>query len=591
MRKGYPHQQHIRIKPRNVAFGFGFLIVTILVTFTLRTHSVPQQPIEGYMTSPRPNLVTLQVPSSPVHQSESPAGIPSRSPQRQPQRTEATTPTTEGFNFRAGLECEYPVHRKLPAPGRLHEGLETQFAKSAASCADIHIPPIPPTPPSHPRTRQPPPGIDIEKLQSEFRFRSQLKPEEYFLDPLYRETLQGGDASSIWWIAKEGNLPCTAEAQMALFQHQNPSNCDTAKFLSARLKEGAHGLGSALSIVVYDFLSAVMTDRVLVVEQGSWNFASGACHSASWGCYFSPPTSCPTPHNIPPVTIHNYDDAKHSKAKVIKKKELDIRGLGRNDVPDIKTFLKGGTCPELEPWLKDPQNVYLMGTFARGADPYLTWLMAQVLRFLMRRPQPWFSEMLRQNLNGIGYPGKWGGGGVAFLQLRGEIAKFREYYNVFGCHDVHIDAYVNVSTQLIQSTQGVLFISGNTPRNKYTHLLSEAASTLSSGHRGVFSTWNHSAMNTPKGGGGETARWGADLLMASWLDLVAGMASTAWVCIIQSNWCRMINFMRLTAGRADCPFVDLGLMMLSDVKLRKQYCVTKSEWPTKPFSGCIKRQK
>ena len=98
----------------------------------------------------------------------------------------------------------------------------------------------------------------------------------------------------------------------------------------------------------------------------------------------------------------------------------------------------------------------------------------------------------------------------------------------------------------------------------------------------VASTWRHPSLSTE-----ESSRWGASSPAASWIDLYAGVASSSWVCIVQSNWCRMINFLRLTSSRASCSFVDVGIVMIADESARRSYCVVNPQWPIKPFSNVI----
>eukprot|EP01065_Artemidia_motanka_P030258 TRINITY_DN36278_c0_g1_i1.p1 TRINITY_DN36278_c0_g1~~TRINITY_DN36278_c0_g1_i1.p1 ORF type:complete len:603 (+),score=152.06 TRINITY_DN36278_c0_g1_i1:123-1811(+) len=478
------------------------------------------------------------------------------------------------------LPYEYVVHRRLPAADALAAGQERQRRKVAGSCADVSTPPLP-VPPHAALRPVPAAAVSVQSLETEFRFK--LGGDGPVADS-QRERLPDGKA---WWVPGDGNIPCTAEAQHALWAHQHPSDCASAKFLVSRLKEGAHGLGSALSLVVHDLLSAVLLRRVLIIEPGRWYFAPSACSGKyqGWECYFASPSHCALPSGVSVHTLHNGRDAKSAKHKAVKKKSFDVPGAGRNDLPQLLQLLGGNAqCEQqVKEWVADPSNAYLMGTFARGADPMLIWAMSQALRYLVRGPQPWFAAAISANLAVAGYPQKWeSAGAVVFEQLRGEEAKFREYYNAFGCHDVDLAAYVNLSaTAIRQSGGGVVYISGNTPQKRYQELKDRHEQRGES----VWSTWQHPAAVASR----ETARWGADSLLVSWVDFWAGVASTGWVCIVQSNWCRMINFLRLTAGRAACPFYDLGMRMLALPDERRRYCIARSEWPKKPFSTVLRK--
>merc|ERR1712131_198087 len=84
----------------------------------------------------------------------------------------------------------------------------------------------------------------------------------------------------------------------------------------------------------------------------------------------------------------------------------------------------------------------------------------------------------------------------------------------------------------------IVYVSGNTPRDIYIKL----KQTLEGDTIGVsvISIWG-----SPLVGGPSSARWGAGHPAASWVDLWigAGGAAGAWACIVQSNWCRVIDFL------------------------------------------------
>jgi len=225
----------MKMKVRPQSF---ILIVTTLVglaTFFLNSRVINDSH-NGPILSTTPKTHLISSPKVPVT-SQSPA-LPRR------HRAVPSTP-------RVVLPLEYPVHRQIPSPETLLQGLDGQIRRNAKSCADSRIPPLPPTPPSHPRGKAVP--VDMRKLTEEFRFVDDTEGAP-FLDPssMSHETL--GPDEPPWWIASTGNIPCTAEAQRALFKHQHPTSCGASKYFSTRLKANAHGLGSALSIVVYDML-------------------------------------------------------------------------------------------------------------------------------------------------------------------------------------------------------------------------------------------------------------------------------------------------------------------------------------------------
>ena len=275
----------------------------------------------------------------------------------------------------------------------------------------------------------------------------------------------------------------------------------------------------------------------------------------------------------------------------MRKSSFDIKGLGRNNVPTDEEFfgpsIMASSCyASYKTWTGDARNTYLQGTFERGADPRLFYMLAQAVKYLMREPQPWFRSMLAYHLPKIGVGNILNDRRLVYVQDRGEIAKYREYYNTFGCHTIRSTMLSDFALTIAGNWQKVsdekvaVFISGNTPNAVFLELEKIFIDSSIS----VSSTWRHPDLGTA-----ESSRWGASSPASSWIDLYAGVASSSWVCIVQSNWCRMINFLRLTSSRASCNFVDVGVVMLADGTARRKYCVVNSEWPTKPFSNVLQK--
>ena len=453
-------------------------------------------------------------------------------------------------------------------------------------------------------------------------------------------------------------LPCTAFAQSRLYSYQygpgaagphdaathqqllrSPKTrrdiiawCSQQRFLISKLKDGAHGFGSAVTLLAHDFLSAIMLGRRLELSaSGEWHFAPRrACGSRrSWTCLFLPTSICSTlglgeafkSWNASDMyfqifksrisSVSSYKQAKKATSRLIQKKNFDIPGLGRSDIPTLEQFfgVSGGSASAgeraavnrcismVKTWVQSPQASRITGTFKKGADPLLYYMMAQTTRFLMRGVQPWFSMMLLHhvkdvlpslNIHHVNSTTKYHDEGqrLIYVQDRGELAKYREYYASLGCHTFDVVRGIpTVVSSLLRSfrirdpsAEVVVYVSGNTPPDVFTKLKGALGDTK------VLSIWD-----SPLGGKTSSTRWGATHPAASWVDLWigAGGAAVGWACIAQSNWCRVIDFLRLTqTGRGPgCPFVDLGLLLLAHQDIRREYCVVRKEWPMKPFSG------
>ena len=480
-----------------------------------------------------------------------------------------------------------------------------------------------------------------------------------------------------------GALPCTAAIQRRLYAYQfgdSPGGgddsgdggdgagwCQRQRLLVTKLKQGAHGVGSAVTLLAHDMLAAIILGRRLAITAPSsgWYFAPAvACGGRAWTCFFLPAGRCRPATGA--VTVGSKKDAAKSTAAVIVKRHFDVPGLSRDDAPTLRDFLGEALIAahprcvrRIEAWVgggkgtaaAEAMSARVMGSFGGGGDPLLYFMLAQATRFLMRGAQPWFAAMLAAHAEGVlppthrprllppspsshaGVDDSDGATGsdatrgtttrrlppvddstlLVYVQDRGEVAKYREYYNTLACHTFNATAgFPAIARAIRRHRRGgnddhgrrrgdglrraaavAVYVSGNTPRPTFDAL----AAALAADGVPVFSTWRspllrpgRAAAAAPKDGAGDTARWGAAHPAAAWLDLWvgAGGAAGGWACIVQSNWCRVIDFLRLTSARRGppCPFVDIGVLLLADPPSRRAFCVARpGEWPTKPFSN------
>lgn len=106
-------------------------------------------------------------------------------------------------------------------------------------------------------------------------------------------------------------LPHSARVQQMIWEHQNPTDCSTAKFLlyrHPRLGEGSHGVGSLLHLETTALLLALNSGRVLTEIPGTFMTDHPYCGNRSTldSCYFEPLTHCViTPEQIASARILN----------------------------------------------------------------------------------------------------------------------------------------------------------------------------------------------------------------------------------------------------------------------------------------------
>ncbi|EKF33496.1 hypothetical protein MOQ_002640 [Trypanosoma cruzi marinkellei] len=510
----------------------------------------------------------------------------------------------------------YPMHRHIPAnrSAVVEAFQEKQMRRQAHCWATAPHSPLFPSPPIDGATLLRP--LHVAKadamLQQEYFFARQKPRGSVSAGTFYSgydtpPTAVNGTAFP-WWVSKKSqhHLPCTAEVQKRLHEYQNEAPCGARRFLLSEIKEGGHGLGSSLIVSSFDFLGALRLGRTFLIaapkSDKKWQFVARGClrdGRRSLDCFYLPPSRCKLPDG-PVHVVRRGRDAASISSRVIRKYSIDIPGLGRNTIPSDEAFFGPGhqrwACySQYQKWVKNPANMAVYGTFEKGIDTRLSFMLAQVFTYITRAPQPWFQAMIQYHLSPLGLitpqmvrvDSNPRNRCIVYVQDRGEVAKMREYYNVFGCHTVGLSLYRDYVAAISTSSESTpsqnscrVFVSGGTPRRSFLWLKKEFEDESYE----VLSTWNLSTLKA----GSESARWGASSPASSWVDLYAGVASTNWICVVQSNWCRMINFLRLTHGRVDCGFIDIGVLMLTSIEAREKYCVV-SDFPTKPFSNVIRR--
>jgi hypothetical protein len=614
------------------------LVITLIFIFGIKRVVLGREPPSNVMTSGSGDSVATQLQSgmqltrvtSHIISSDNDRHGDSKGDDSLLQRLEEIEIMSD-----VPMPYKYPMHRNLPRPrNKIVVAMHNEhlsLEKQSQSCWGRGSAGLPIFQPAPLFLR---PIVDrsiAAKLKQEFDFENAdgSNSGETFFEDGAQDRLNADGSHHPWWVAesnsddddatqKSGDLPCTAEVQARLFELQNPfldkkTNACThhnLRFLVSKLKEGAHGVGSALTLVAHDLLSSIIVGRVLQLQTSSkWYFSSPHCSDAKhggWDCFFLPVSPCKPSGSV--EVVSNRRQALRSTSPVIVKKSFDIDGLSRNDLPSDELFfgpIRNSKCyPKYKQWIEDPANIYIQGTFERAADPRLFYMLAQAMRFLMRAPQPWFRQMLQHHLPMVGISASvmptisklataTDAKAVIYVQERGEIAKFREYYNVFGCHNINQSVFLDYITRwcsrrrenmggALTSASCSVYISGNTPFKNYQLL---AASIEKENIGTILSTWRHPSV--VKGGAAETERWGANSPASSWIDMFAGVSSTNWICIVQSNWCRVINLLRLTSGRASCGFIDGGALMIASAADRDKYCVV-GPYPTKAFSNRIK---
>ncbi|CAF1092113.1 unnamed protein product [Adineta steineri] len=113
----------------------------------------------------------------------------------------------------------------------------------------------------------------------------------------------------------EFSLENTLKTQKWLYEHQHPTNCSNKRFAIIRTY-ALSGFGSTIHQVVWAFGAALAQDRIAVYETpGHWLY--GTCSSGTPDCFFLPITNCSIPSKVDGnQTIHINADVGHWSSPV-----------------------------------------------------------------------------------------------------------------------------------------------------------------------------------------------------------------------------------------------------------------------------------
>ena len=186
------------------------------------------------------------------------------------------------------------------------------------------------------------------------------------------------------WCDDEYALEDTKDVQEAIFKHQNPDDCSTAR-LMIKSSQWPAGVGSTLAIHAFFLAMAISDNRVLVVPPGQgWTYTScGLCscksglpsvnHTESGeagcpanadclsnsNCFFIPTTKCQMPETMGGVGQWKLGD----KARVVQQ-------TGNSELFDIDNCEISVQSP--------------IPGLARYREKMSSWWQAQMFKYLLR---------------------------------------------------------------------------------------------------------------------------------------------------------------------------------------------------------------
>lgn len=307
------------------------------------------------------------------------------------------------------------------------------------------------------------------------------------------------------------------QAADAIYKHQHPKDCRTAKFLVVE-KEFESGLGSTINAKASMFLFALSVGRVLIDHPDIvWGMTNPkTCTEQDWSCYFAPLTNCTLPANWvsaaePLIASWTNQSSQFLTAPVRHKTpRLPLIGFGFDD--------------RLGGWWGTHAVMYLIRPSMRTLQATcLAWAcMSQGAR---EPPRPFASMFVRGG-------DKW------------KEARLRDPYEYF-------DLLAWLNSKLSEPVR-MLYVGTDD-----AYILQKIA-------RNYSGSWNLHWIGYNRDHGGLTlnevmsrhnssrAEWQVLLSLA---DLYITASADIFVGTLSSNWCRLADRIRHMQGKAQMPYV------------------------------------
>lgn len=363
-------------------------------------------------------------------------------------------------------------------------------------------------------------------------------------------------------VSNPETLYGTAYAQHRIWEHQHPPDCADVKFLS--MLHWPTGIGALLHFLGRALGLAMHLGRILVVSledfdpaQGSpgmpWYDAQFCPGKISWECWFQPLSGC--------------NEMRDSDTMVVQPEHLGRFRAGnftRHYVPvAFEEMLRD--CSGVKPALRfhwwHAQAVTYLVRFNRGTRRLLDDLRVRLLR--TRHAGSRSVRVLRSLPHGA----------IAMHVRRGDkgsempllpLARYLEQADRLASEQPvpvlgpEFSSSGRVFTPAARSYAArQIFVSTEDPA-VMNEVLDLAEADMSGERRPwtvAFTRENRTnaavaAMRSERGNGHAT--------LQAWLSLELSLEAEAWVCTLRSNWCLLIDELRMTvAGKASAPFANI----------------------------------
>ena len=305
--------------------------------------------------------------------------------------------------------------------------------------------------------------------------------------------------SFVDWLSGPDLLPGTVEAQELIAQMQNPVNCSDRRFFVVSLRDC--GFGGVVHGLSFALARAMHKNRTLLVRPPTkWHFAPKDRTHVGLDYYFEPLSNCSLPRPGDPVQPGQYQGIRISEGSS-----------------------KYGLIPHQ----------------FRGR-PLAFW-RAQSSRYILRRPRAWYAQhlaaLMRELLpDGVPRPS-------ICMHVRRSDKKSE-------AKDTPFAKYMKVADEFRQKDPALQHIFLSTEDHSVVNDTQQYPHWRFHICKEDRHNWSHDQVAAIKGGG-----YLADI---SFANMYYHMECDVLIITRKSNWCRLLEEMRLTGNRSASPTYNLS---------------------------------
>eukprot|EP00668_Euglena_longa_P040318 GGOE01053102.1.p1 GENE.GGOE01053102.1~~GGOE01053102.1.p1 ORF type:complete len:444 (-),score=97.91 GGOE01053102.1:235-1566(-) len=301
------------------------------------------------------------------------------------------------------------------------------------------------------------------------------------------------------WLLGTDHLPGTAEAQQLIFDMQNPPRCSERRFFLVGLRDC--GFGGVVHGLSFALARAMHKNRTLLVRPPTkWHFAPKGKSNVGLEYYFEPISNCSLP------------------------------------LPGQQTFPGQFQTIRIS---EGSQKYGLIPHQFRGR-PLVYW-RAQSSRYILRRPRPWYAQHLASLMQEL-LPHPVPRPSVCMHVRRSDKRSEAK--------DTPFAKYIRVAEEFRQRDVRLQHVFLSSEDDAVINETTQYGSWRFHYCKEDRHNWNHDQVAALKGGD-----YLADI---SFVNLYLHMECDYLVITRKSNWCRLIEEMRLTGNRSRCPVYNLS---------------------------------